>query len=238
MKDHIVVLTGAGMSAESGLSTFRDNGGLWEQYSVYDVATPEAFERNQELVLRFYNERRRQLEKVQPNRGHHLLAELEKDYKVTVITQNVDDLHERGGSSNVIHLHGELTKARSALHQNLVYDIGYRDVSPGDTCDRGTQLRPYVVWFGEEVPMLDVAAKVVRTADFLLIIGTSLQVYPAASLVHEVDMTVPITVIDPDAPTSLVRARVIRKGAGEGVAEWIENIPKSWDLKACPGPLA
>lgn len=230
MKDHIVVLTGAGMSAESGLSTFRDNGGLWEQYSVYDVATPEAFERNQELVLRFYNERRRQLEKVQPNRGHHLLAELEKDYKVTVITQNVDDLHERGGSSNVIHLHGELTKARSALHQNLVYDIGYRDISPGDTCDRGTQLRPYVVWFGEEVPMLDVAAKVVRTADFLLIIGTSLQVYPAASLVHEVDMTVPITVIDPDAPTSLVRARVIRKGAGEGVAEWIENIPRSWGI--------
>jgi len=230
MKDHIVVLTGAGMSAESGLSTFRDNGGLWEQYSVYDVATPEAFERNQELVLRFYNERRRQLEKVQPNRGHHLLAELEKDYKVTVITQNVDDLHERGGSSNVIHLHGELTKARSSLHQNLVYDIGYRDISPGDTCDRGTQLRPYVVWFGEEVPMLDVAAKVVRTADFLLIIGTSLQVYPAASLVHEVDMTVPITVIDPDAPTSLVRARVIRKGAGEGVAEWIENIPKSWGI--------
>jgi len=230
MKDHIVVLTGAGMSAESGLSTFRDNGGLWEQYSVYDVATPEAFERNQELVLRFYNERRRQLEKVQPNRGHHLLAELEKDYKVTVITQNVDDLHERGGSSNVIHLHGELTKARSALHQNLVYDIGYRDISPGDTCDRGTQLRPHVVWFGEEVPMLDAAAKVVRTADFLLIIGTSLQVYPAASLAHLVDMTVPITVIDPDAPTSLVRARVIRKGAGEGVAEWIENIPKSWGI--------
>jgi NAD-dependent protein deacetylase/lipoamidase len=223
MKDHIVVLTGAGMSAESGLSTFRDNGGLWEQYSVYDVATPEAFERNQELVLRFYNERRRQLESAKPNRGHQLLAELEKDYQVTVITQNVDDLHERGGSSNVTHLHGELTKARSSLHNDLIYDIGYRDIQPGDTCDRGSQLRPHVVWFGEEVPMLDAAAEVVKTADQLLIIGTSLQVYPAASLAYEVDMSVPITVIDPDAPTSLVRARVIRRGAGEGIAEWMKN---------------
>ena len=230
MRDHIVVLTGAGMSAESGLSTFRDNGGLWEQYSVYDVATPEAFERNQELVLRFYNERRRQLEHAQPNRGHQLLAELEKDYQVTVITQNVDNLHERGGSTNVIHLHGELTKARSSTNAELIYDIGYKDIQPGDTCDHGSQLRPHVVWFGEEVPMLDAAAEVVKTADQLLIIGTSLQVYPAASLAYEVDMTVPITVIDPDAPTSLVRARVIRKGAGEGVAEWIENMPKSWGI--------
>lgn len=230
MRDHIVVLTGAGMSAESGLSTFRDNGGLWEQYSVYDVATPEAFERNQELVLRFYNERRRQLENAQPNRGHQLLAELEKDYKVTVITQNVDDLHERGGSTNVIHLHGELTKARSSLQPELIYDIGYTDINPGDTCDRGTQLRPHVVWFGEEVPMLDAAAEVVKTADQLLIIGTSLQVYPAASLAYEVDMTVPITVIDPDAPTSLVRARAIRKGAGEGLAEWIRNMPNAWSI--------
>lgn len=213
------------MSAESGLSTFRDNGGLWEKYSVYDVATPEAFERDPELVLRFYNERRRQLEHAQPNRGHQLLAELEERYRVTVITQNVDDLHERGGSSRVIHLHGELTKARSSLDRNLVYDIGYQDISPGDTCDRGTQLRPHVVWFGEEVPMLDVAADVVRTADHLLIIGTSLQVYPAASLAHEVDMSVPITVIDPDAPTALVHARVIRKGAAEGVAEYIANLP-------------
>ena len=209
------------MSAESGLSTFRDNGGLWEQYSVYDVATPEAFERNQELVLRFYNERRRQLENAQPNRGHQLLAELEKDHQVTVITQNVDDLHERGGSSRVIHLHGELIKARSSVHADLVYDIGYNDIQPGDTCDRGAQLRPHVVWFGEEVPMLEAAAKMVRTADHLLIIGTSLQVYPAASLAHEADMTVPITVIDPDAPTSLVRARAIRKGASEGLAQWM-----------------
>ncbi|MBW0146985.1 SIR2 family NAD-dependent protein deacylase [Marinobacter arenosus] len=224
MQDHIVVLTGAGISAESGLSTFRDNGGLWEEHSVYDVATPEAFARNQELVLRFYNDRRRQLESARPNQAHRLLAELESRYRVTVVTQNVDDLHERGGSSNVIHLHGELTKARSSRHPELIYDIGYRDIRQGDTCDRGAQLRPHIVWFGEEVPMLEAAADVVRTADHLLIVGTSLQVYPAAGLVHEVDWDVPITVVDPGEPASVSRARVIRKGAGEGVAEWIGSL--------------
>ncbi|MCK7551404.1 SIR2 family NAD-dependent protein deacylase [Marinobacter goseongensis] len=221
MQDHIVVLTGAGISAESGLSTFRDNGGLWEQHSVYDVATPEAFARNQELVLRFYNERRRQLQSALPNRAHRLLAELEQRYRVTVVTQNVDDLHERGGSSSVIHLHGELTKARSSRFPELVYDIGYRDISMGDTCDQGAQLRPHIVWFGEEVPMLEKAAEVVRTADHLLIVGTSLQVYPAAGLVYETDFDVPITVIDPGEPASVSRARIIREGACEGVAEWM-----------------
>ncbi|MEC7378371.1 MAG: NAD-dependent deacylase [Pseudomonadota bacterium] len=221
MQSHIVVLTGAGISAESGLSTFRDNGGLWEKHSVYDVATPEAFARNQELVLRFYNERRRQLASAKPNEAHQRLAELEKRYRVTIITQNVDDLHERGGSSNVIHLHGELTKARSSSHPELVYDIGYRDIQPGDCCDWGAQLRPHIVWFGEEVPLLEKAAEVVRSADYLLIVGTSLQVYPAAGLVHEVDMDVPITVIDPGEPASVSRARVIRKGACEGVREWV-----------------
>ncbi|MDX5327482.1 MAG: NAD-dependent deacylase, partial [Marinobacter sp.] len=200
MQEHIVVLTGAGISAESGLSTFRDSGGLWEQHSVYDVATPEAFARNQELVLRFYNERRRQLESAQPNPAHRLLAELESRYRVTVVTQNVDDLHERGGSTNVLHLHGELTKARSSGFPELIYDIGYKEIQPGDVCERGTQLRPHIVWFGEEVPMLDAAAEVVRTADRLLIVGTSLQVYPAAGLVYEVDIGVPITVIDPGEP--------------------------------------
>ncbi|MDO3720469.1 Sir2 family NAD-dependent protein deacetylase [Marinobacter sp. chi1] len=224
MQDHIVVLTGAGISAESGLSTFRDNGGLWEQHSIYDVATPEAFARNQELVLRFYNERRRQLQSAQPNQAHQLLAELENTYRVTVVTQNVDDLHERGGSSQVIHLHGELTKARSTRDPGLVYDIGYRDIEPGDTCERGAQLRPHIVWFGEEVPMLEEAAEVVRTADHLLIVGTSLQVYPAAGLVYEVGDGVPITVIDPGAPASVSRARVIRKGACEGVAEWVQSL--------------
>ncbi|WP_303290539.1 NAD-dependent deacylase [Marinobacter sp. SS5-14b] len=224
MQEHIVVLTGAGISAESGLSTFRDNGGLWEQHSVYDVATPEAFERNRDLVLRFYNERRRQLQSVQPNPAHRLLAELERRYRVTVVTQNVDDLHERGGSSHVLHLHGELTKARSSAYPDLIYDIGYRDIHPGDTCDRGAQLRPHIVWFGEEVPMLDAASEVVRTADRLLIVGTSLQVYPAAGLVYEVDIDVPITVIDPGEPASVSRARVIRKGASEGVAEWVKML--------------
>jgi NAD-dependent deacetylase len=223
MQEHIVVLTGAGISAESGLSTFRDNGGLWEQHSVYDVATPEAFERNRDLVLRFYNERRRQLRNAQPNPAHRLLAELENRFQVTVITQNVDDLHERGGSSNVLHLHGELTKARSSAYPDLICDIGYNDINPGDTCDRGAQLRPHIVWFGEEVPMLDAAAEVVRTADQLLIVGTSLQVYPAAGLVYEVDIDVPITVIDPGEPASVSRARVIRKGASEGVREWIKG---------------
>lgn len=223
MQEHIVVLSGAGISAESGLSTFRDNGGLWEQHSVYDVATPEAFVRNQELVLRFYNERRRQLRTVQPNPAHCLLAELENRFRVTVITQNVDDLHERAGSSNVLHLHGELTKARSSAYPDLIYDIGYNDINPGDTCDRGAQLRPHIVWFGEEVPMLDAAAEVVRTADQLLIVGTSLQVYPAAGLVYEVDIDVPITVIDPGEPASVSRARMIRKGASEGVREWVSR---------------
>ena len=223
-KEHIVVLTGAGISAESGLSTFRDNGGLWEEYSVYDVATPEAFERDPELVLRFYNMRRRQLKDAQPNDAHRLLAELEDRYRVTVVTQNVDDLHERGGSNHVLHLHGELTKARSVVYPEPIYDIGYRELHIGDLCDRGTQLRPHVVWFGEEVPMLAAAADVVSTADRLLIVGTSLQVYPAAGLVHEVHPGVPITVIDPGEPASVFGAEVIRKGASEGLREFVSSL--------------
>ncbi len=226
MKPHIVVLTGAGISAESGLSTFRDNGGLWEEHSVYDVATPEAFARNPELVLRFYNDRRRQLEGAQPNRAHRLLAQLEAAYRVSIITQNVDDLHERAGSSEVIHLHGELTKARSTRYPEDIYDIGYQPIQLGDTCEHGSQLRPHIVWFGELVPMIEVAADVARTADQLLIVGTSLQVYPAAGLVHEVDFDVPVTVIDPGELPSVTRARIIRKGACEGVAEWVASLGK------------
>jgi NAD-dependent deacetylase len=205
MKQHIVVLSGAGISAESGLSTFRDNGGLWEKHSVYDVATPEAFARDPELVLRFYNERRHQLEGVQPNAAHRALAVLEKDYRVTVVTQNVDDLHERAGSTNVLHLHGELTRARSSKRKNLIYDIGYGAINLGDRCELGSQLRPHVVWFGEGVPMIEIAAETVATADHLLIVGTSLQVYPAAGLVALADPTVPVTVVDPGEPTSLSR---------------------------------
>lgn len=223
MQDHIVVLTGAGMSAESGLATFRDNGGLWEKHDVYDVATPEAFQRNPELVLRFYNDRRRQLKGAQPNAAHKALAELEKDYRVTVITQNVDDLHERAGSSNVVHLHGKLTEARSSKREDLIYDIGYDEIQMGDTCDLGSQMRPNVVWFGEAVPMIETAADVVGTADQLLIVGTSLQVYPAAGLVDFVNVDVPITVIDP-GEANVSRARVIRKTAGEGVLEWMASL--------------
>lgn len=224
MKEHIVVLSGAGVSAESGLSTFRDAGGLWESYSVYDVATPEAFQRDPALVLRFYNERRRQLAGVQPNAAHRVLADLEQDFRVTVVTQNVDDLHERAGSSNVVHLHGELTRARSSKRDDLIYHIGYKPIELGDTCELGSQLRPHVVWFGEQVPMLEAAAGVVASADHLLVVGTSLQVYPAASLVDFVDMDVPITVIDPGEPARLNRARVIRRKASEGVAQWAEEL--------------
>ncbi len=182
---HIVVLTGAGMSAESGLKTFRDADGLWEGHNVMEVATPEGFAANPELVLEFYNQRRRQLFEVTPNSAHFGLAELEKNYKVTIVTQNVDDLHERAGSKNVIHLHGELLKARNIVDEFSVIDCK-TDIKLGDTCPKGHQLRPHIVWFGEAVPMIDTAVDVCMTADILLIIGTSMQVYPAASLMHYV----------------------------------------------------
>lgn len=224
MKRHIVVLTGAGISAESGLATFRDNDGLWEKHSVHDVATPEAFQRDPALVLRFYNQRRRQLENARPNRAHRLLAELESRFQVTIVTQNIDDLHERSGSSHVLHLHGELTKARSSKNPLAIHSIGYNDIELGQNGKDGSQIRPHIVWFGEEVPMLETAVDIVRSADDLLIVGTSLKVYPAAGLVHEVERDVPITVIDPATPTEKVsRARFIQKGAEEGVAEWINS---------------
>lgn len=224
MKDHVVVLTGAGISAESGLSTFRDSGGLWERYSIEEVATPEAFARNPELVLDFYNQRRRQLQTVRPNAAHLALAELEQTHRVTVITQNVDDLHERAGSSTVVHLHGELTKVRSSKSPNLVYDLGYDEIRLGDTCEKGSQLRPHVVWFGEAVPMIEAAAEIVPQADHLLIVGTSLQVYPAAGLVELVDVDVPVTVIDPGEVPTMTRARVWREPASTGVPRWVTNL--------------
>jgi NAD-dependent deacetylase len=224
MKDHVVVLTGAGISAESGLSTFRDKGGLWERYSIEDVATPEAFDRNPELVLDFYNQRRRQLGDAEPNAAHRALAELESSHRVTVITQNVDDLHERAGSTNVVHLHGELTKVRSCEHPNLIYNLGYDAIRLGDTCEQGSQLRPHVVWFGEAVPMIEAAAEIVPMADHLLIVGTSLQVYPAAGLVELADLDVPVTVIDPGEVPTLTHARVWREQASVGVPRWVRNL--------------
>ena len=196
MRKKIVVLTGAGISAESGIKTFRDGDGLWENHRIEDVATPEAWKRNPVLVQEFYNQRRRQLQTVTPNAGHLALVELEKKFDVQIITQNVDDLHERAGSSHVVHLHGELRKARSERYPDLVYDWD-RDLVMGDLCDRGTQLRPFIVWFGESVPMIEIAAKITESADILLIIGTSLQVYPAAGLMIHAPASIPVYYIDP-----------------------------------------
>jgi len=192
----IVALTGAGMSAESGLKTFRDADGLWEGHDVMQVASPEGWRQDPELVLDFYNQRRRQLFDVRPNQGHELLAELEQRYSVDVVTQNVDDLHERAGSSRVLHLHGELLKVRSSLDERLVQDWT-TDLVLGDLCELGSQLRPDIVWFGEAVPLLEPAAEITSQADIIIIIGTSMQVYPAASLIHFAQPGIPIYFIDP-----------------------------------------
>ena len=199
MKKRIVVLTGAGISADSGLKTFRDADGLWEGHDVTQVATPEAFQHNPELVLRFYNERRQQLSTVEPNAGHRALVELEEKYDVQIITQNVDDLHERAGSSQILHLHGELVKGRSSLDSNLIVDLE-GDIALGEKAPDGSQLRPHIVWFGEAVPMMEVAASLCLQAEICLIIGTSLVVYPAAGLVDFVPLEAPIYVVDPKVP--------------------------------------
>ena len=222
----IVVLTGAGMSAESGISTFRDSGGLWEKYPVEQVATPEGYAANPKLVLDFYNDRRKQLLKVEPNLGHRILAELEKDFGVTVITQNVDNLHERAGSKNVIHLHGELTKVTSSRQPNEPKYIKELlpenfEVKIGDLADDGSQLRPFIVWFGEAVPMIETAIDYVEKADIFVIIGTSLNVYPAAGLLNYVGYDIPVFLIDPN-PVNISSGRkvqVISKGASSGMED-------------------
>ncbi len=196
----LVVLTGAGVSAESGISTFRDNGGLWDNYRIEEVATPEAWRSNQELVLEFYNQRRKQAETVKPNSAHYALVDLEKDFDVSIITQNVDNLHEVAGSSKVIHLHGELFKSRSTKNPNLVYDMKSWELKTGDLCELGSQLRPHIVWFGEDVPMMNTAMDITEDADIFVVIGTSLAVYPAAGLVNYVRSNRPIFLIDPAKP--------------------------------------
>lgn len=220
MKKHIVVLTGAGISAESGLRTFRDTDGLWEGFNVEDVATPRAWKKDPALVLDFYNQRRADVVKALPNAAHKGLAALEKDYKVTIITQNIDDLHERGGSTNVVHLHGEIFKMRSEENEHLVYDIR-QDILPGHIAEDGAQLRPHIVWFEEEVLMIAKAAEIVSTADIFVVIGTSLAVYPAAGLVNYAPRAIPKFIIDksiPEVPyiTNLTK---IEKPATEGVRE-------------------
>ncbi len=227
----IVILTGAGMSAESGISTFRDSGGLWEQHRVEDVATIEGYERNPRLVLDFYNERRRQLPTVEPCRGHRLVAELERTFEVTVVTQNVDNLHERAGSSHVIHLHGELMKATSTLSPNDPSQIielspDNPDIHIGDRAADGSQLRPFIVWFGEAVPQIERAAEEVASADIFVVIGTSLNVYPAAGLIQFAPPEAPIYLIDPkDVPwQSTHRFHHIKKGASEGMEELMRQL--------------
>lgn len=199
-KEKIVVLSGSGISAESGLKTFRDSDGLWEGYDVLEVASIQGWRKNKKLVLDFYNERRRQLESAKPNDAHYAISDLQKHFDVTVITQNVDDLHEKAGTQDIIHLHGELTKARSSMDQRIVVDIGYKDIKHGDTASDGSQLRPHIVWFGEQVPLLQEAAEIVSDCDFFIVVGTSLVVYPAASLISFVDDETPKYIVDPVKP--------------------------------------
>ena len=222
-KKHLVVLTGAGMSAESGLAVFRGSNGLWSGYRVEDVATPEGWARNPQQVLDFYNARRRELMNVSPNDGHRGLAALENDFDVRIITQNIDNLHEAAGSRNVIHLHGELMKVRSSIDESLVYDVApdHLDTKLGDLCEKGSQLRPHIVWFGEAVPLIEDAIEEVEKADIFVVIGTSLNVYPAAGLLRYIRSGVPAFLIDPN-PVNDVSGRithVIAKGASEGVKE-------------------
>lgn len=196
----LVILSGAGISAESGIRTFRDSGGLWENHRVEDVATPGAWQRDPALVLEFYNQRRKQALAAKPNEAHRLLAALENDFDVTIVTQNVDDLHERAGSTGVLHLHGELFKARSTADASLLYPVEGWELNMGDTCEKGSQLRPHIVWFGEEVPAMYDAIPHCEEADVFVVVGTSLQVYPAAGLVNYVSRSVPVFVIDPQTP--------------------------------------
>ena len=228
-KKKLVVLTGAGISAESGLKTFRDSGGLWEGYDVYEVATPRGFKANPELVLKFYNERRKDVAKAQPNEAHKGLAALEAYFDVHIITQNIDDLHERAGSTNVTHLHGEIFKMRSVLDATKTYPIT-GDITVGDLAPDGGQLRPFIVWFEEEVPMIEVAARIVRQAAIFVVIGTSLQVYPAAGLVNYAPYQIPKYIIDKRIPStdSIYNPILIEKPAVEGVKELIKLLDSSY----------
>lgn len=225
---NIVALTGAGISAESGLQTFRASDGLWNNHSIYDVATPEAWRKNPEIVLDFYNHRREELSKVLPNKAHKALAQLEHHFNTTIITQNVDDLHERGGSKNIMHLHGQLTQARGEHTQNTVFEIGYDKIKLGQKLYNGEQVRPNIVWFGEEVPLIDKAAEICQTADILIVIGTSLQVYPAAGLIEETPSHCQTYVLDPNVSNLLIPKGVIgiNESAVKGVPDLVNKLIK------------
>ncbi|MBC8172589.1 MAG: NAD-dependent deacylase [Chitinophagales bacterium] len=221
----IIVLTGAGMSAESGIPTFRGAGGLWEGYRIEDVASPEGWQKDQHLVLQFYNERRKRIKEAQPNTAHFLLAEMEKYHDVQIITQNIDDLHERAGSKNIIHLHGEIFKSRSTKNEQLIYDC-YDDIQQGDTATDGCQLRPHIVWFGEMVPMMEVATQMMYDAEIVMVIGTSMVVYPAASLLYYAPSFATKYIINPEIPDMQKTKNVIfiQKNATEGVKEVAEKL--------------
>ena len=222
----IVVLTGAGISAESGVSTFRDSDGLWRNHRIEEVASPIAWENNRQMVLDFYNQRRKQLFEVEPNDGHIWLVKLQEKYDVQIVTQNVDDLHERAGSSNVLHLHGELKKVRSTRNPELVYTLDHWELKNGDNCELGSQLRPHIVWFGESVPMIEMAMSIVSGADILIVIGTSMVVYPAASLINFVANEVPKYYIDPKAfpVQGISNLSIITEKAGVGVPTLVKQL--------------
>jgi NAD-dependent deacetylase len=223
----LIVLTGAGISADSGLQTFRDSGGLWEGYNVYDVATPEAWRRNPELVQNFYNERRKAVIKSKPNDAHYALVKLEDKYDVTIITQNIDDLHERAGSSSIIHLHGLITRSQSDKNPELTYDIGGWELKMGETCELGSQLRPHVVWFGEAVPMIEKAAQLCLNADIFIVIGTSLKVYPAAGLVDLIPVNALKYLVDLNDPGIAGRnMEMILERSSVGVPKLAEKLLK------------
>lgn len=225
----LVVLSGAGMSAESGVSTFRDNNGLWENHRIEEVASPIAWESNPEMVLEFYNQRRKQLFEVEPNAGHLALVKLEKEYDVQIITQNVDDLHERAGSKNILHLHGELIKVRSTCDPSLIYQLDGWELKWGDKCEKGYQLRPHIVWFGESVPMIGPAVEIISEADIVLVIGTSMVVYPAAGLIGYAPENSPKYYIDPKAfPVSgITNLTVMKEKAGTGVPQLVNDLLNS-----------
>ena len=221
----VVVLSGAGISAESGLKTFRNSDGLWENYRIEDVATPEAFLKQPELVLKFYNERRKQVKLAFPNKAHLALAELQKFYEVHIITQNIDDLHERAGSKNVLHLHGEILKSRSTIDPSLIYDLNSDEIHMGDLCELKSQLRPHIVWFGEMVPELERAAAIVSECDIFIVVGTSLVVYPAASLVDYVSSQAKKFVVDPDSSSiNLPGYHFLHQTATTGIPEIIHQL--------------
>ena len=220
----IVILTGAGISAESGCNTFRDNNGLWRKYRIEEVASPYAWQHSQQLVMDFYNERRKKLFEAKPNTGHTALVKLESKYRVEIITQNVDDLHERAGSSQVLHLHGELKKARSTTDPSLVYELNNWELKMGDLCEKGSQLRPHIVWFGEPVPMIEQAIEIVKKADLFIIVGTSMAVYPAANLINYVKRETPEYYIDPNASSisGNNNLQIIKEKAGVGVPRLVD----------------